>query len=92
MSEKLNWIFEAEDRLGLIKRRVDSIRPRNDEVIIPLNAKMENKTENSTKSSTRIWDKLLWPRFLSTSWLIIAFYFLLGVIDLGFLIISFVLL
>ena len=90
---KLNWIFEAEERLGLIKNS------EHDSGIIPADYKMvksnnykevlEKEFSESKKSETSIWNKLMWPRFLSTSWLIMAFYFLFGFIDFGFLIFTF---
>ena len=73
---KLNWIFEAEEKLGLIKSN------ENIDGIIPKDFKMG---KNINKKEL-VWNKLMWPRFLSTSWLIIFFYMILALIDLGFLV------
>jgi len=65
---KLTWIYAAEQKLGLIKN--DS----NPDGIIPGTAKMlEGKH----------WRGLMWPRWLSTSGLILIFYFLFGLFDVA---------
>ena len=80
---KLNWIFDAEEKLHLIKT------PKNTKGIIPLDYKMKKYSDEyikMLKSGKKIvWNRLMWPRFLSTSGLILMFYFLLGFIDLGFM-------
>lgn len=67
MQVKLAWIFQAEDRLGLIKR-ADCQGG-----IVPESALSREKLDRRGIS---------WPRFLSTSWLICCFYLLLAVFDL----------
>lgn len=66
MRVKLNWIFQAEEKLGLIKddNNVLGIIPRQHAPTRPLP-----------------WKGLSWPRPLSTSGLILAFYLLLFTID-----------
>ena len=66
MRVKLFWIFEAEDRLGLIKD------PENPGGIIP----REDAEQFPVK-----WRGLSMPRVFSTSFLILAFYGLLLAID-----------
>jgi hypothetical protein len=98
---KLNWIFEAEEKLRLIKTQdnPNGIIPEDykmlksnhyKEVLEELKKNIESDLDPNqiTKSTKSVWNKLMWPRFLSTSWLLVALYFLLGVIDLGFLIFS----
>ena len=92
---KLNWIYEAEEKLGLIKT------DDNKNGIIPKGYKMKkysNKYNKILKNETNslpqtlendnktIWNKLMWPRKYSTSWLMAMIYILLGIIDFGFLI------
>lgn len=92
---KLNWIFEAEDHLGLIKDE------ENLKGIIPRDAKMkknsflskelykkEESNPDKKNQGKSFWNKLMWPRLISTSWLILAFYFLLIVFDLVIIIMS----
>ena len=91
---KLNWIYEAEEKLGLIKT------VENQNGIIPNDYKMKkyskkynrilenekNKQLQMSKDNNKaIWNKLMWPRKLSTSWLMAMIYILLGIIDFGFL-------
>jgi hypothetical protein len=92
---KLNWIYESEQKLGLIKTE------GNQHGIIPIGYKMKKISrgyneiledeKNSvskiiTEDNKTIWNKLMWPRKLSTSWLMIMIYILLGTIDCGFLV------
>jgi hypothetical protein len=67
MEVKLGWIFEAEDRLGLIKKS------DNSNGIIPEDAKM--KVSNNKC-------KLSFPPFLSVSGLIFYFYVTLFIVDI----------
>jgi len=72
---KLTWIYEAEEKLGLIK---DNSNPGG---IIPNTAKIP---ENIS------WRGLMWPRLLSTSSLILLLYILFGLFDLACLILCLV--
>ncbi len=67
MRVKLYWIFQAEDRLGLVKddRNPRGVFPRED-----------------APQEPGSWKSLSWPRPLSTSGLILFFYVLLLVLDL----------
>ena len=67
MRVKLNWIFQAEDSLGLIKDKENpfGIIPREGPVL-PVK-----------------WSGLSVPRLLSTSALMLGFYILLLLIDVG---------
>jgi hypothetical protein len=99
---KLNWIFEAEEKLRLIKTQdnPNGIIPEDYKMLksnhykevleeeLKKNIESDLDPNQITKSTKSVWNKLMWPRFLSTSWLLVALYFLLGVIDLGFLIFS----
>jgi len=66
MQIKLNWIYEAEANLGLIKTDQSPFG------VIPLQAQM---------SPTRQWRGLALPRLLSTSGLIALFYAILILVD-----------
>jgi hypothetical protein len=66
MRVKLNWIFQAEEKLGLI------MDDQNPDGIIPRKGAIQYPVE---------WKGLDMPRPFSTSFLIMAFYFLLIVID-----------
>jgi len=96
---KLNWIFEAEEKLGLIKEN------ENPNGIIPSSYRMKkyssdkykehvNKEKESESVSDSnnyeksIWNKLMWPRRLSTSWLMAMLYIIFGIIDSVILIFS----
>lgn len=68
MRVKLNWIFQAEDKLDLIKDE------DNPDGIIPRSAEMQRSPD---------WRGLMLPRFLSTSWLILCLYSLLAFLDLA---------
>jgi hypothetical protein len=84
---KLNWIFEAEEKLGLIK---NSDNPNG---IIPedyrmkkyskVDYEMQINKEKVSNSKKTIWNKLMWPRRLSTSWLMVMLYIIFGIIDFG---------
>lgn len=65
---KLNWIYEAEDKLGLIKNQL------NPSGVVPEIAQMRPAKQ---------WKGLMWPRLLSTSGLILLFYFLFCLIDIA---------
>jgi len=97
---KLNWIFEAEEKLGLIK---DSKNPNG---IIPESYRMKKYSSNEYKElinkekelesesdsnnyKKTIWNKLMWPRRLSTSWLMAMIYIIFGIINSMILIFSF---
>ncbi len=67
MFVKLTWIYAAECELRLVKT---SSIPRG---VIPENAGLARKQE---------WKGLRFPRFLSTSWLILCFYSLLALLDI----------
>ena len=92
---KLNWIYEAEEKLGLIKteENQDGIIP-NDYRMKKYSKKYNKIIENqkdkqnqiSNDNDKTIWNKLMWPRKLSTSWLMAMIYILLGIIDFGFLV------
>ena len=71
MEVKLNWIYEAELALGLVKTS------GNPSGVIPEIAKMPSK---------RVWRGLSLPRFLSTSGLILTFYVLFVAFDLACLV------
>ncbi len=93
---KLNWIYEAEDKLGLIKKST------NPSGIIPEVFKMKNdskknndkhnkekESDNPTdKNNKSKWNNLMWPRRLSTSWLMAMIYLVFGIIDFGILVSS----
>ncbi len=72
MMVKLNWIFQAEDSLGLIKDDNSSTG------IIP----REGSVQHPVK-----WKGVNVPRPLSTSFLILAFYALLLTIDIAAIVI-----
>ena len=66
MKVKLNWIYQAEERLGLIKTSShDGIVP-HDEAL----------------TAAKSWKGLAFPRPLSTSGLTVDFYALLVAVDL----------
>jgi hypothetical protein len=67
MNVKLRWIYEAEDRLGLVKHKDNpaGILPKDDVMAMP-----------------RRWVGLSAPRPLSTGGLMIGFYALLLLLDL----------
>ncbi len=67
MRVKLNWIFQAEEKLDLIK---DEANPHG---IIP---------REDSPTTQRPWEGLSAPRLLSTGGLIVGFYGLLIIIDL----------
>lgn len=95
---KTNWIFEAEDKLGLVKKSNDDkgiipedymkVKSVKYNEIIKREAKKNDKSKFCIFKRASIWNRLMWPRSLSTSWIIIMFYFLLSIIDNGFLIFS----
>lgn len=68
MQIKLNWIYDAELKLGLVKTA------DNPNGVIPQVAQIP---------STAVWRGLAWPRFLSTSGLILTFYILFLALDLA---------
>ncbi len=68
MRTQLNWIYDAEDRLGLVKKE-DS--PGG---VIPESAKIHSPDERFL---------LAIPRWFSTSGLILTFYVAFGLCDLG---------
>lgn len=59
MKIKLSWIYQAEKKLHLVKTHDD---PKG---IIPENKKLDDDIE---------WNGLMWPRYLSTGWLMIHIY------------------
>jgi hypothetical protein len=67
MRIKVGWIYQAEGHLGLVKSE------DNPGGIIPANPAMQESPE---------WGGLMWPRFLSTSWLILCLFLLLAALDL----------
>jgi hypothetical protein len=64
---KIDWIARAEDALGLLQTK------RNPAGIIPPPPSMEKPSP--------AWRGLMLPRFLSTSWLILCIYLMLGLLD-----------
>jgi hypothetical protein len=68
MQIKLNWIYNIELKLGLVKTA------ENPDGVIPQVAQMP---------ATSVWRGLSWPRFLSTSGLILTFYMLFIIFDLA---------
>lgn len=97
---KLNWIYEAEDKLKLIKST------SNPDGIIPEDYRMkkysnkyeediyeENNSDHvSDNNDNNLWNKLMWPRRLSTSWLIAMLYIIFGIVDFGIFISSIIIL
>jgi hypothetical protein len=65
---KIDWIAQAEEALGLLKTE------HNPAGIIP--------PPLSMKKPSPEWRGLMLPRFLSTSWLILCMYLMLGILDL----------
>jgi len=82
MQVKMRWIYRAEDFLGLIRATSeDELTEAGDGTesvdtedpgIIPRNRRLETPIK---------WNGLSWPRFLSTSWLILALFVLLILLD-----------
>jgi len=92
MRVKMRWIYRAEQFLGLIRvstdddlhelakeaeeagERTGGLDPAraDDPGIIPKNPKL---------GTPKRWKGLSWPRLLSTSWLILSLFVLLGVLD-----------
>jgi hypothetical protein len=66
MTIKLNWIYEAEYKLGLIKTK------EQPDGIIPEIARMKNHSK---------WNNLTWPRKFSTSWIMAMIYLVFGILD-----------
>lgn len=75
MAVKLSWIYQAEQRLGLVKPEGDD----TSQGIIEENRNLEVPPP---------WNGLTWPRRFSTSWLMILIYLLLMLLDLGGLTLS----
>ena len=73
MEIKLSWIFQAEDKLGLIKGKCQNNEPGIIPRAIPMN--------NQGITERAFWEKLSLPRLLSTSGIIFCFYILLFIID-----------
>ena len=67
MFVKLSWIYAAECELGLVKT---SSNPGG---VIPENAGLARKQG---------WNGLRFPRFLSSSWLMLCFYSVLALLDI----------
>jgi hypothetical protein len=78
MVEKLGWIFQAEDQLGLIKGE----RKYTENGIIPRLARMEEKESDGKP----FFDQLSKPSLLSSSGIILYFYILLCIIDVAVII------
>jgi len=76
MQIKLNWIYQAELKLGLIKTA------DNPSGVLPVSVQMPK---------TREWNDLAWPRFLSVSGLILMFYILFSAFDLSCIILLLIL-
>ena len=67
MVVKIDWIAHAEDALGLLKTE------HNPGGIVP--------PPPSFHKPPMEWRGLMFPRFLSTSWLILCIYLMLGLLD-----------
>ena len=75
---KLNWIFDANDKLGLIKK---SANPNG---IIPENYWKQKYRDSYLEFLNKPkvnWNKLKMPRPFSTSGLMAMLYIILGIID-----------
>jgi len=66
MMIKLNWIYEAENKLGLIRTK------EQPDGIIPEIARMKNHSK---------LNNLTWPRKYSTSWIMAMLYLVCGILD-----------
>lgn len=68
MVVKIHWISRAENALGLLRTE------HNPDGIIPPPPSLEKPSPG--------WRGLMLPRFLSTSWLIMCIYLMLGMLDI----------
>lgn len=95
---KLNWIYEAEEKLELVKTEENQngiipndyrMKKYSNKYYSMLKNEINKQSQISNDDNKIIWNKLMWPRRLSTSWLMVMIYLLLGIIDFGFLFFSF---
>lgn len=91
MRVKVRWIYRAEWFLGLVREKTEkviadeeekSVNRKNDGTDIPFDPKDKGIIPRDLKLETlRTWQGISWPRFLSTSWLILFLFALLGLLD-----------
>lgn len=68
MRVKLSWIYQAEEKLGLVRKHDEP------DGIIPENKELGKDVK---------WKGLMWPRFLSTGWLMLCIYAFLIILDIS---------